>query len=87
MLTALNQTSLIGSTTDTPAALSSGLTLFRTEGRSSAVQAMLLITDGHGAVDSSWPYYYYGNISLINSTTKIQRFGKEASSIGNEALI
>jgi hypothetical protein len=77
MLSALNKTSLIGSSTDTPAALSAGLTLFRTGGRSSAVQVMLLVTDGHGAVDNSWANYYYGNISLISSTTKIQRFGKE----------
>jgi len=76
MYAALNATTLIGSTTNTPLALSAALNVFLAEGRPTATNIMLLVTDGHGAIDNSWTNYYYGNISLISSLTRAQRFGK-----------
>ena len=42
--------------------------------RQNATHIMLLVTDIYEDLGDEWKRYFLGNVSLLNSTTNVQRF-------------
>lgn len=82
VLSAVERLPYLGSLTNTSLALDLGRRVFIDPmygSRQNATHIMLLVTDLFEQPDAMWTSLFWGNITLLNTTTDVQRFRKFTS--------